>query len=77
LTLFVDDEEDAVPSGREEIVLKRRRSEVGVDDVTGLIVRLGNPFGELERIGNGGGEENVVNFMGEEDDSLFPDDSTL
>ena len=58
-------------------MLKRRRSVIGVDDVTGLIVSFGDPFGEFEGVGDGGGEEDVVDFVREEDDGFFPDYSTF
>jgi hypothetical protein len=58
-------------------VLQGRRSKVGVDDMARLVVRLGDPFGKLERVGDGGGEEDVVDRMGKEDDGLLPDDSSF
>lgn len=77
MTLLIDDEVDSISSSREEVVLQRRRSVVRVDDVTRLVVRFGDPFGEFERVGDGSGEEDVVNLVREEDDGLFPDDSTF
>ena len=59
-TLLVDDEKDAVSAGREEVVLERRRPEVGVDDVARLVVRFCDPLGKLERVGDRRRQEDVV-----------------
>jgi hypothetical protein len=37
--------------------------EVGVDDVARLLVQVGDPLGELARIGDGGREEDVVHVV--------------
>lgn len=76
-SLFVNDEMDTVSTRREEVVLERCWSVVGVDDVAGLLVGRANPLGELHGVGDRGGEEDVVDLVWKEDDSLFPDDSTL
>ena len=75
--LLVDDEEDAVPAGREQVVLERRRPEVGVDDVAGLVVRLSDPLCKFERVGDRRREEDVVDRVGQEDDRFLPDDAAL
>lgn len=68
---------DTISSSRKQIVLKRGRSEIGVDNVTRLGVSSGDPLCELHGVGNGGGEENVVHFVGKQDDGLFPNYSSL
>ena len=57
--------------------MKRRRTIVGVNDVTGLVVSFSDPFGEFEGVGDGGGEEDVVDFVRKENDGFFPDYSTF
>ena len=42
-----------VPARREKVVLQWSRSEVGVDDVTRLLVRFTYPFRKLHRIWDG------------------------
>lgn len=76
ITLLVDNEEDTLATGGEEVVLQGRRTEIGVDDVAGLTMDLGDPFGELEGVGNGGGEEDVSDLVGKQDDGLFPDNTS-
>ena len=76
VALFVDDKSGATTTGREEVVLKRSWSEIGVYDVTGLVVDLGNPFGELESVGNGGRKEDVSDLVGKHNDGLLPDDTS-
>jgi hypothetical protein len=66
-----------VPALWEHVMLKRRRSEVGVNDVTWLIVQLANPFCKLHRVGNGCGKENVADFMWKQDNGLLPHDTSL
>lgn len=58
-------------------MLQRGRAEIGIDDVTGLGVEFGDPFGELHGVGDGRGEEDVADAVGEEDDGFFPDDTSL
>jgi hypothetical protein len=66
-----------IGAGREEVVLKRSRTVIGVDDVAGLLVDRADPFGELHRVRDGSGEEDVANFVREEDNGFFPNDTTL
>jgi hypothetical protein len=40
-------------------------------------VDLGNPLCELEGVGDGGGEEDVMDFIREKDDCFFPYDTSL
>ena len=75
--LLIDNEMDSISAGGEEVVLQRRRSVVGVDDVARLRVSVGDPLGELHGVGDRCGEEDVVDLVGEEDDGFFPDNSTL
>lgn len=77
VALLIDDEMDAIAFGWEEIVLEGRRSVVGVDDVAWLVVGLADPFCELHSVGDGGGQEDVVDFWREQDDGLFPYHTTL
>ena len=67
---------DTVGALGKEVVLEWRRSEVGVYNMTRLIVVLGDPLGELHGVGNGSGEEDVANLVGKENDGLFPHDTT-
>ena len=60
----------------EEIVLQGRRTEIGVNDVARLAVGFGDPFCELHGIGNGGGEEDVADLIGKQNDGLFPDNTS-
>jgi hypothetical protein len=58
-------------------MLKRRWSEIGIHNVTRLIVKLGDPLGELHTVGNGGRKEDVANGMGQQDDGFLPHDSSV
>ena len=42
-----------------------------------LFVRATDPFTELHRIGYGGREKDIAHSMRKEDDSFFPDNTTL
>lgn len=65
LATVINNEINPVSSSREEIMLKWGRTKVGIDDVTGLHVDLCNPLCELEGIRDGGGEEDVMDFIRE------------
>jgi hypothetical protein len=58
-------------------MLKRRRSEIGIHNVTRLIVELGDPLGELHTVGNGGRKEDVANGMWQQDNGFLPHDSSI
>lgn len=58
-------------------MLQWGRTKVGVDYVTGLSVEFSDPFGELHGVGNGGGEEDVADAVGQEDDGFFPHDTSF
>ena len=75
-TLLVDHQVDTIRSGREEVVLKRSWSEIGVDNVTGLVVGFGDPFGKLHGVWNGSRQEDIPDLVGQQDNSLFPDDTS-
>ncbi|KAI6756802.1 hypothetical protein HG530_011400 [Fusarium avenaceum] len=76
VALLIDNESGTSTTGGEEVVLKRRRSEIGVDDVTGLVMDLGNPLGKLESVGDGGGEKDISDLVGKHDNGLLPDDTS-
>ena len=42
-----------------------------------LIVKEGDPFCELFRVGNSGGQKDVMHVVRQENDGLFPDDAAL
>lgn len=58
-------------------MLQRSGAEVGVDDVTWLLVRLADPLGELHGVGDGSGEENVSHAVRKQDQGLLPNDTSL
>lgn len=76
-TLLVDYQVHSVSTFREHVMLKRRWSEIGIHNVTRLIVKLGDPLGELHTVGNGGRKEDVANGMGQQDDGFLPHDSSV
>ena len=51
-TLLVNDQVDTVRACGEQVVLKWCRSEIGVDNVTGLVVCFRDPFGKLHGVGD-------------------------
>ena len=57
--------------------MQGRRTEIGVNDVARLAMGFRDPFCELHGIGNGGGEEDVADLIGKQNDGLFPDNTTL
>lgn len=63
-TTVVDNEENPVPARGEKIVLQRRGSEISVDDMTWLGMCFCDPLCKLEGIWDGGGKEDVVDFIG-------------
>lgn len=73
----VDDEKDPISTNGEKIMLEGCWSEVGVYDMTGLRVDFGYPLRELKGVGNGCGKENVMDFIGKENNCFFPNDSTF
>jgi len=58
-------------------VLQRRRPVLGVHDVARLAVQRGYPLGELERVGDGGREEDVAHLVRQQDHHLLPHDAAL
>lgn len=76
-SLLVDDQKDAVTASRKKVVLKWGRSEISVNNVTGLFMGFAYPFGELHSVWYGGGEEDISDGMRKEDDSLLPNHSTF
>ena len=42
-----------------------------------LLVHVADPLCKLQRVGNGGGEEDVVDVVRQKNDGLFPDNATL
>lgn len=77
LALFVDNKVYSITARREEVMLKRSWSEVGVDDMARLFVCFGDPVREFHSVRNGGGEEDIVNCVRQENNSLLPDDPTF
>jgi hypothetical protein len=77
LATVIDNEINPISPLREEVMLQWGRTKVGVDDMTGLHVDLCDPLGELEGIGDGGGEEDVMNFIREKNYCLFPYNTSL
>lgn len=77
IALLVDNEVDPVGTGGEQVVLQRRRSVVGVDDVARLLMGRADPLGKLHRVRDRGRQEDVADFVRQEDDRLLPDDTTL
>lgn len=75
--LLVDDEVDALPPLGKKIVLQWRGAEIGVHDVAGLRMDVGNPLGKLHRIRDGRREEHIVHLARQQDDRLFPHDTAL
>ena len=61
--MFVDDKVYAVATGWKDVMLQRCGSVVCVDDVTRLFVKVSDPFGKLSGVGDGGGEEDVMNVV--------------
>ena len=47
-------------TGGEDVVLKRGGAVFCVNDVTGLLFEIGDPFSELPSVGNGSCKTNVV-----------------
>lgn len=76
-SLLIDDQEDTFATSWEKVMLKWGRSEIGVNDVTGLFVGFAYPFGELHSVWYCGGEEDISNGVRKEDDRLFPNNSTF
>lgn len=76
-TFLVDHEIQPVSILWEHVMLKRRRPEVGVNNVTWLIVQLAYPFRELHRVGDGRGKENVADFVWQQDNGFLPHDTSL
>lgn len=60
--LFIDDEMNTL-SARKDVMLERYGPVIRVNDVTGLLVQVANPFGKLPRIWNSGREEDKVNII--------------
>jgi hypothetical protein len=52
-------------TGRKEVMLQGRWTEIGVDDVARLAMGFGNPFSELHGVGDRGGEEDVADLVWE------------
>lgn len=52
--LLIDNEVDAFATRREEKVLQRYGSVVGVDDVTRLVMQVTDPLAELSGVGDCG-----------------------
>lgn len=77
LPLLVHDQVDALPAGREDVVLQRHRPEVRVDHVAGLALDPADPLREVARVGDGGREEDVADARRAEDHGFFPDDASL
>jgi len=75
--LLVDNEVDALPALGEQVVLQRRRAEIGVHDVARLRVDIRNPLGKLHRIRDRGREEHIVHLARQKNDRLFPHDAAL
>ena len=67
---------NAVSASWEEIILEWSRPEVSIDNVTWLAVSLYDPLSKLHGIGYGSRQENVSHFVWQEDDGLFPDDTS-
>ena len=77
LRTFIHDHVDTVTTNGKKIVLQWCRSEVGVNDVAGLLMDIANPFSKLHRVGNGGGEKNVTNRVREQDEGLLPHNTSF
>ena len=73
----INDQKDPIPASRKEIVLQWRGSEVSIHNMTRLGVDLGDPLSELQCVGDSCGKEDVVDFIGEENDCFFPDYSSF
>jgi hypothetical protein len=58
-------------------MLQRGRSEVGVNDMTRLIVEFCDPFCKLHTIGDGGGQENVTDRVRKKDNGLLPHNTSI
>lgn len=77
LALFIHDEVDTLSARWEKIVLQRCWPEVGVYDVTRLLMRFAYPLCELHRIRDGRGQEDVAHRVWQKDDGLLPDHTTF
>jgi len=53
-TLFVNNEVNALGTGRKQVVLQRGRPEIRVDHVARLLLDLDNPFAKLAGVGDCG-----------------------
>jgi hypothetical protein len=67
----------AAPARRIDEVLQRCGSEVRIDDVTGLVVQVSDPFGELSRVRYRRRQKNEVDVVGQQDQGLLPDHSAF
>jgi hypothetical protein len=76
-TAIIDTKEDPGSTCREKVMLKWRRSEIGVDNMTWLRVDFSNPLSELECIRDGSGKEHVMYFIREQNDGFFPYNTTF
>jgi len=50
-------------SARKDVMLERHGPVIRVNDVTGLLMQVANPFGKLPRVWNSGREEDKVNII--------------
>ena len=72
---LVDNQMYTLSASWKEIMLKRSWSKIGIYDMTWLIMRLGNPFGELHGIRDRRGQKHVTDLVRQENDGFFPYDA--
>ena len=58
-------------------MLQRGGAKLGVHHRARLVVQLGDPQGELRRVGDGGGEKDEFDCIGQKDDGFLPDYTTV
>ena len=58
-------------------MLKRSRPEVGINDVTRLLVGFAYPFSELHRIRDGCGQEHIADGIRKKNDCFLPDNASF
>lgn len=62
-TLLVNHQMNTIATRREKVMLERSGTEIGVNDVTRLLVSFAYPFGKFHGVRDRGGQEDVVNFV--------------
>ena len=77
LATVIYDEEDPIAASRKQVMLKWGWSEIGIYNMTGLSVNFSNPLSELKSIWDSCRQENIVDFIREENDSFFPYNPTF